>query len=83
MHTAKSLKINHIVFSYTHTHTHTHTHTKIKNSKICISTHFGLNNQFIKVTRTRPIYQKFKKKIILFSFNICGYNLIRKTYSGY
>ena len=28
--------------------------------------HFDFNNQFIKVTRTRPIFQKFKKKIILF-----------------
>jgi len=28
--------------------------------------HFDFNNQFIKVTRTRPIFQKFKKKIIFF-----------------
>ena len=46
--------------SYFHT-------TKIQ--KIGISMHFGFNNQFIKVTRTRAISQKFKK-IILFSFNI-------------
>jgi hypothetical protein len=45
--------------------------------------HFGFNNQFIKVTRTRPIFQKFQKKLILFSFNLWGYDLIRKTYSGY
>ena len=41
MHTAKSLKKNHIVFSY------------IKNSKIYFSMHFDFNNQFIKVMRTR------------------------------
>jgi hypothetical protein len=45
--------------------------------------HFGFNNQFIKVTRTRPIFQKFQKKLILFSFNLWGYDLIRKTYSRY
>jgi hypothetical protein len=28
--------------------------------------HFDFNNQFIKVTRTRPIFQKLKKKIIFF-----------------
>ena len=28
-------------------------------------------------------YFKNSKKIILFSFNIWGYDLIRKTYSGY
>jgi hypothetical protein len=58
-------------------------HTTKKISKICISMHFGFNNQFIKVTRTRPIFQKFQKKLILFSFNLWGYDLIRKTYSGY
>jgi hypothetical protein len=30
-----------------------------------ISMHFGFNNQFIKVTRTRPIFQK-KSKIFCF-----------------
>ena len=44
--------------------------------------HFGFNNQFIKVTRTGQ-YFKNSKKLILFSFNIWGYDLIRKTYSGY
>jgi hypothetical protein len=36
-----------------------------------VSSHafFGFNNQFIKVMRTRPIFQKIKK-IILFSFLI-------------
>ena len=29
--------------------------------------HFVFNNQFIKVTRTRPIFQKYPKNI-LFSF---------------
>jgi len=28
--------------------------------------HFGFNNQFIKVMRTWPIFQKIKKKNILF-----------------
>jgi len=28
--------------------------------------HFGFNNQFIKVTRTRPIFQKFQKKLFCF-----------------
>ena len=31
-----------------------------------MSTHFGFNNQFIKVTRTRPIFQKFQKKLFCF-----------------
>ena len=45
---------------------------KIKNKKIILylqkkkkqgfSMHFGFNNQFIKVMRTRPIFQKFQKK---------------------
>jgi hypothetical protein len=56
MHTAKSLKEkkNHIIFSYN------------KNAKICIRMHFDFNNQFIKVTRTRPIFQKFQKKLFCF-----------------
>ena len=28
--------------------------------------HFDFNNQFIKVTRTRPIFQKNSKKIFCF-----------------
>ena len=49
MHMAKYLKEkNHIIFSYN------------KNSKICINMHFGFKNQFIKVTRTRPIFKKFQ-----------------------
>ena len=28
--------------------------------------HFGFNNQFIKATRTKPIFQKFKKNIFCF-----------------
>jgi hypothetical protein len=42
--------------------------------------HFGFNNQFIKVTRTWPIFQKIQKNIFLFSFNIKDYELTRKTY---
>ena len=60
MHTAKSLKNNnknhHIVFSY----------NKENFKKICISMHFGFNNQFIKITRTRPIFQKFQKNLFCF-----------------
>ena len=37
-----------------------------KFQKICISMHFGFNNQFIKVTRTRPIFQKFQKNLFCF-----------------
>jgi hypothetical protein len=72
MHTAKSLKEN--ITSYFHT-------TKIQ--KLCISMHLGFNNQFIKVTRTRPIFQKNTQKNILFSFNIRDYKFIRKMYSRY
>jgi hypothetical protein len=50
--------------------------------KKSFSMHFDFNNQFIKVTRTGQ-YFKNSKKNILFSFNIWGYDLIRKTYSRY
>jgi len=46
------------------------------------SMHFGFNNQFIKVMRTRLIFQKYPKNI-LFSFNIWDYEFIRKMYSRY
>ena len=50
MQMAKSLKAkNHIVVSY----------NKENFKKICFSMHFGFNNQFIKVTRTRLIFQNF------------------------
>jgi len=55
MHTTKSLKEK--ITSYFHT-------TKIQ--KICINMHLGFNNQFIKVTRTRPIFQKTPIKIFYF-----------------
>jgi hypothetical protein len=63
MHTAKSLKKNiknkkNKIILYFHT-------TK-KISKICISMHFSFNNKFIKVVRTRPIFQKFQKKLFCF-----------------
>jgi hypothetical protein len=45
--------------------------------------HFGFNNQFIKVTRSMPIFQNFKKKSFCFFFNIKDYELIRKIYSRY
>ena len=54
MHTAKSRK-NHIIISY----------NKNKNKK-CVSMHFGFNNQFIKVMRTRPTFQKFQKNYFVF-----------------
>jgi hypothetical protein len=45
--------------------------------------YFGFNNQFIKVMRTWPIFQKSKKNNILFSVNVWDYEFIRKTYSRY
>jgi hypothetical protein len=51
VHTTMSLKSikNHIVFSY-------------KNSKKYVfACFFGFNNQFIKIMRTRPIFQKYQK----------------------
>jgi len=60
MHMAKSLKEK--ITSYFHT-------TKIQ--KICISMHLDFNIQFIKITRTRPIFQKTNKKIFCF-FLISG-----------
>ena len=71
---AKSLKKKkiQIVFS----------NNKISKKRKSFSMHFGFNNQFIKVTRTGQ-YFKNSKKIIFFSFNIWGYDLIHKIYSGY
>jgi hypothetical protein len=69
MHTTKFFKK---IISYFHT---------TKNSKIYVSMHFGFNNQFIKVTRSRPIFQNLKKNH--FFFNIKDYELIRKIYSRY
>jgi hypothetical protein len=57
MHTAKSLKNkkSYCIFIQ-----------QRKFQKICINMHFNFNNQFIKVTRTRPIFQKFKKNLFCF-----------------
>jgi hypothetical protein len=33
---------------------------------MCFSMHFGFNNQFIKVTRTWPIFQKSRKNYFVF-----------------
>jgi len=56
MHTAKFLKTK--FFFYT---------TKKTKKYICyFSMHFGFNNQFIKVMRTWPIFQKIKKKYFCF-----------------
>jgi hypothetical protein len=38
----------------------------IQQKKIFFSMHFGFNNQFIKVTRTRPKFQKFQKTYFVF-----------------
>ena len=66
---AKFLKIkNHIKFSYN------------KNSKIFFSIHLGFNNQYIKATKTTPIFQKFEKNYF-FTFIIKGFELIGKMYS--
>ena len=60
MHTANSLKSkkNHIVFS--------NNKENFKKVYICFSMHLGFNNQFIKVTRTKPIFQKTQKKNFIF-----------------
>jgi hypothetical protein len=58
MHTAKSLKNKNKIILYFH--------IAKKISKIYINMHFGFNNQFIKVTRTRPIFQKFQKNYFVF-----------------
>jgi len=55
MNTTKSLKNN-----------NKKNHIVKKISKICIIIHFGFNNQFIKVTRTRLIFQKFQKNYFVF-----------------
>jgi hypothetical protein len=57
MHTAKSLKEK--ITSYFHT-------TKKTSKNKCFSMHFGFNNQFIKVTITWPIFQKFQKNYVVF-----------------
>jgi len=54
MHMAKSLKAkNHIVLSY-----------KRENQKHVLTCILAFNNQFIKVTRTWPIFQEIKKKLV-------------------
>jgi len=50
MHTTKSLNNNNNKLYF---------RTTKKISKIYINMHFGFNNQFIKVMRTRLIFQKF------------------------
>jgi len=76
MYTAKSLKNknkkNHIVFSY----------NKGNLKKYILACILALITSLLK-SRELGQYFKNSKKIILFSFNIWGYNLIRKTYFGY
>jgi hypothetical protein len=50
---SKSIKKNHIVFSY----------NKENFKKKYFSMHFGFNNQFIKITRTWPLFQKNPKQL--------------------
>jgi hypothetical protein len=59
MHTAKSLKNIYKKFIL-------YFHITKKISKMCISMYFDFNNQFIKVTRTKPIFQKFQKNYFVF-----------------
>ena len=59
MHTAKSLKIKKLIL-YFHT-------TKKTSKRKVFSMHFGFNNQFIKVTRTWPIFQKIQFFFVLVS----------------
>jgi len=60
MHAPKSLEVkNHIVFFIQQ--------TKVKKKTYYFSMHFSFNNQFIKVMRTWPIFQKkIKKYFVLF-----------------
>ena len=63
MHTTKSLKnIKNLILYF-------HTKTKIT-KKYVLTCILSFNNQFIKAMRIRLIFQKYIKKIILFSFNI-------------
>jgi len=71
-------KINHIVFSYIYIYTH----TKNEDSKYVLTRILALITRLLK-PRELGQYFKIFKKIILFSFNIWGYDLIRKMYSGY
>jgi hypothetical protein len=54
MHTTKSLKK--IISCF---------HKKKIQKNIYFSMHFGFNNQFIKVLRTKPIFQKTPKKYVV------------------
>jgi hypothetical protein len=74
MHTAKSLKNkkNHIVFSY----------NKENFKKYVLACILTLITSLLK-SQELGQYFKNSKKIILFSFNNWGYDLIRKTYSRY
>ena len=71
MHATKSLKTNHIIFSYK------------KNFKKYVSA--CILALIISLLKSLELGQYFKisKKLILISFSILGYNLICKTYSEY
>jgi DMSO/TMAO reductase YedYZ heme-binding membrane subunit len=71
MHTTKSLKKNHIVLSY-----------KENCKKYVLACILALITSLLKSWELDK-YFKNSKKIILFSFNIKDYELIRNMYSWY
>jgi len=52
-----SQRKDHVIFSYNKENFKT---------KLCFSMHFGFNNQFIKVMRTWPVFQKNPKNLFCF-----------------
>jgi hypothetical protein len=79
MHTANSLKNkSYCIFIYIYIYIY----AKNENSKYILARILALITNLLK-SRELGQYFKIFKKIILFSFNIWGYDLICKTYSGY
>jgi hypothetical protein len=79
MHTAKSLKK---IYIYIKIILYFHITKKISKKKYVLACILTLITSLLKSRELGQI-SKIPKKIILFSFNIWGYDLIRKTYSGY
>jgi hypothetical protein len=75
MHTAKSLKNKKKIILYFHT-------TKKISKKYVLACILSLITSLLKSRELGQYFKIFKKKN-LFSFNIGGYDLIRKTCSGY
>jgi hypothetical protein len=75
MHTAKSLKNKKKIILYFHT-------TKKISKKYVLACILSLITSLLKSRELGQYFKIFKKKK-LFSFNIGGYDLIRKTCSGY